>query len=306
VAVWRDYLMDRGLLLGLVQEQMSRIGRVRLEPGGPVQGSLVGLHRSRYRGFSVEFLEHRQYSPGDDVRYIDWRLLARSERVAVKQYQQESNATVMIALDFSGSMRFSSPAAELSKYEYGAVLAAMFCYIALKQSESTGLCLFEGHRLDWLGPSARPRQWQAVVDMLCRAEPAGEGRVAEAIERIGMKSPRRSLVVLISDFFDDLPALVGSLSMLRARGHSAIVCQVMDAAELSLAVRGQCRFDGLEGGSIVAEPSAIRKEYARQVRDFITGLRGRCVRKGINYQLCVTSREQHEPLKRLLGCALRM
>jgi uncharacterized protein (DUF58 family) len=252
-----------------------------------VEGMMTGMHRSPHQGVSVEFAQHRQYAAGDDLRHLDWKVFGRTDKLYLKQYQKETNLDLLLLVDVSGSMAYSSTGRRRRqadgpawrKYDHAATLAACLAYLALHQLDRVGLVLFaeQVHRI--IRPSNAREHWRSVVEALRSqryvpaAEETGpnllaneqlthETNVSRLFEQLTAKQTRRSLVVLISDLFEDARALERGLAMLRHRRHDVIVMQVLDPAEADFPFRSPSEFIGLEHeGKLALDPSALRKAY---------------------------------------------
>jgi len=270
--------------------EVARLGGLELITEGIVEGFLAGLHRSPRRGFFVEFAEHRMYQPGDEPRYLDWRLLARSDRLYVKQFEEETNLRAMLVLDTSRSMDWSgAPGARLSKRAYAECLVAALALVLLRQRDATGLLTFDDEVRRVVAPRARHTQWHLLLREL-QATPAGGGTAAEpALRRVVEQLRRRGLVVFISDLLFDPPLTLTALRFLRHRGHQVLVLHVMDPEEVELRGPAEARYEDPEtGDAVVLRPADWAEAYARTVRAAVAEWRAACRRRGIAYERITT------------------
>jgi uncharacterized protein (DUF58 family) len=269
--------------------EVSRLGGIEVVAEGVVEGFLAGLHRSPFRGFSVEFTEHRAYQPGDEPRYLDWRMLARSDRLFVKQFEQETNLRAMILVDASRSMAWRGSPTRLSKRAYADRLAAALALILLRQRDATGLVTFDDAVRQVVPARVRAGQWSRLVRGLL-ATPDGEGTAAPAaLRRITSLLARRGLVVFVSDLLFDRELALTALRYLRHRGHQVIVYHLMDPAEAELAGPPEVRFrDPESAASVVVRPRELARAYRETVRREIAAWRSACRRHGIAYHHVLT------------------
>lgn len=247
---------------------IERLNALQLSARRVVEGTTVGQHRSPVKGASVEFRQHRAYVVGDEVRRLDWRVLARTDRPYVREYDEETNLRCAILLDCSGSMGYRGSrgkARTLSKFEYAAKLVASLAYLMLGQTESVGLGTFRSRLDTWLAPHAGSGQLARVIEVLERATPTGRSdapaSVVDLADRLA-KLGRRGLVVVVSDFFVDLPGLRASLARLRHGRHEVIGLRVLDDDEMEFPFRHWLQLRGMEGeGARLIEPALARQRY---------------------------------------------
>ena len=268
---------------------VARLGGIEIVATGVVEGFLAGIHRSPFRGFSVEFTEHRAYQPGDELRYLDWRILARADRLFVKQLEEETNLRAMILVDASRSMAWRGAPARLTKRAYADRLAAALALILLRQRDATGLITFDEAVREVVPPRVRAGQWARLVRGLERT-PDGGGTAAEtALGQITSLLVRRGLVVLVSDLLFDRELALTALRYLRHRGHHVIVLHLMDPAEAELSGAPEVRFRDPESAvSVVVRPRELARTYRETVRREITAWRTTCRRHGIAYHHVLT------------------
>ena len=269
--------------------EVARLGGIEIVAAGVVEGFLSGIHRSPFRGFSVEFTEHRAYQPGDELRYLDWRILARADRLFVKQFEEETNLRAMILVDASRSMAWRGAPARLTKRAYADRLAAALALILLRQRDATGLITFDAAVREVVPPRGRSGQWARLVRGLERT-PDGGGPAAEAaLGRLTSLLVRRGLVVLVSDLLFERELALTALRYMRHRGHQVIVLHLMDPAEAELSGAPEVRFrDPESAASVVVRPRELARTYRETVRREIAAWRTTCRRHGIAYHHVLT------------------
>ncbi len=274
---------------------IGRIGSMELRARTIVEGFLIGLHRSPYQGFSVEFSEYRQYMPGDDTSLIDWKLYARTDRHYVKKFEEETNLDCHILLDVSGSMGYGS--AGVTKQEYGAYLAAAIAYLMNRQRDAVGLLAFDERVVRHLPASARPGHLRRVLLTLDTLASGRGSDVSKPLNRLAEALARRGLVVLISDLLDEPDRVVRGLRHLRFRGADVVVFQLLDRAELTFPFERPARFRDLEtDAEVAAVPPLVREHYLQELRTLLALYRRELRLAGIDYCLVDTS----QPLDRAL------
>ncbi len=264
--------------------EVARLGGIEIVAEGVVEGFLAGLHRSPFRGFSVEFTEHRAYQPGDELRYLDWRILARSDRLFVKQFEEETNLRAMIVVDASRSMAWRGAPERLTKRAYADRLAAALALILLRQRDATGLVTFDEEVRQVIPARVKAGQWSRFVRGLLDT-PDGSGTAAHAaLQRLTALLARRGLVVLLSDLLFDRELALAALRYLRHRGHQVIVFHLMDPAEVELTGPPEVRFTDPESpASVVVRPRELARAYAETVQREVAAWRTACRRHGIAY-----------------------
>ena len=267
---------------------LGRIERLDLKARLIVEGFISGLHKSPFHGFSVEFAQHREYSPGDDLRRIDWKVFARSDRHYIKEYEEETNLVCYVMLDMSESMRYGS--GELSKLDYGCYIAASLFYLMLRQRDSVGLVLFDEQVRRVVRDSSNPGHRVELVDALERIEPTGRTEFGLVLDSMMGKMRRRGMVILISDLFGDPDRLLAGLKHLRHRRHEVIVLHVLDDDEVSFPFQQLTLFKGMEGyPQLFTEPRALRDAYLEELNAFTDRIRSECQDHRIDYQRLNTS-----------------
>ena len=268
---------------------IAKLGTMELKARTVVEGFLSGLHRSPYKGFSVEFAEYRQYFPGDDLSTLDWKVYARSDRHYVKKFEEETNLECHLLLDVSASMAYRG-AAPMTKMEYGSVLAAALAFLMHRQRDATGLIAFDHRIVFRLPASARPGHLNSLLLGLERIEPGKRSNVGRPLHQLAEALLKRSLVVLITDLLDEPEPIIKGLRHLKFCGTDVIVFQLLDPHELTFPFKGSAKFKDLESDQeIVADPSDIRTAYLRELAgltlQYDRALRG----SGIDYVQIDTS-----------------
>ncbi len=268
-------------------EVLQKIGSLDLAVREVVEGLRAGMHKSPLRGFSTEFVHHRPYVPGDEVRHVDWRVYGRTERYYVKLYEAETNFDAHLLLDGSASMRYAS--GKVSKLEYAKYMAASLAYLVVEQRDSAGVAVFDDELRHFVEPSSTRGVIGTIERVLENVEPRPKTDVAGLLHEFARRIPRRGVVMLFSDLFDDVEGFVKGLDHLRFRGHNVSVFQVLDPHELDFPFTGTCRFSGLElEPDITTQPRRIREAYLREVRRFVDGVRQACERSHVDYTLVRT------------------
>jgi uncharacterized protein (DUF58 family) len=268
---------------------VARLGTIDLKARTIVEGFLSGLHRSPFKGFSVEFAEYRQYLPGDDLATIDWKVYARSDRHFVKKYEEETNLDCHLLLDVSASMGYRS--GSVTKLEYSSYLAAALAYLMTRQRDAVGLLTFDERIVSMVPASARPGHLKALLVQLERVTLGHRTDLAKPLRDLVEAIDKRGLVVLISDLLDDPVRVLRGLKHFRYRKTDVIVFQVLDPAELSFPFEKAARFRDMEtADEVVAVPDAVRGDYLKAVGDLVDLYRQELGAAGIDFCLLDTSR----------------
>jgi len=268
---------------------LAGISNLYLRARWVVEGVMSGIHRSRSKGFSVEFEEHREYSPGDEIRRIDWKALGKFDRYFIKEYEDETNLRAYLLLDISGSMDYASDG--ITKFDYGCTLTASLAYLILKQQDAAGLVAFSDRIESFIPPKAKRDYLMQILHALENRGPAGETNVGKILEEIAGQIKRRGLVILVSDLLDEPDQILKGLRLFRFKGNDVIVFHLLDPAELDLPFDGNILFEDLEelNLKVVADPRAIRKTYRQVVEEFTGRIRKECHDNSIDYQLISTA-----------------
>jgi uncharacterized protein (DUF58 family) len=267
---------------------VARLGTLELKARTVVEGFLSGLHRSPFKGFSVEFAEYRQYIHGDDLATIDWKVFARSDRYYVKKFEEETNLDCHLMIDVSGSMGYGSRG--MTKFEYAACLAASTAYLMNRQRDAVGLMAFDDRIVDVLPPSARPGHLRALLISLDRLRLGRATNVSKPLHQLAESLSRRGVVVLVSDLLDEPDAVIRGLKHFQFRGTDVIVFHVLDPDELEFPFERATRFEDLETGEeVMAVPGLVREHYRREMARLIGRYREELGAAGIDYQLLRTT-----------------
>jgi uncharacterized protein (DUF58 family) len=267
---------------------IARLGTLELKARTIVEGFLSGLHRSPFKGFSVEFAEYRQYIPGDDLATIDWKVYARSDRHYVKKFEEETNLDCHIVIDVSGSMAYGS--STLTKFEYASCLAASIAYLMSRQRDAVGLIAFDERIVERLEASARPGHLRALLLALDRLRLGRATNVSKPLHQLADSLSKRGLVVLISDLLDDPDPVIRGLKHFHYRGSDLIVFHVLDPDEMEFPFDRATRFEDLESREeVVAVPRLVREHYLREVRALLERYKRDLGAAGIDYQLLKTT-----------------
>jgi uncharacterized protein (DUF58 family) len=290
--------------------QLARLGSLPIQARVIVEGALSGLHRAAVHGSSVEFAEHKEYTPGDELRHVDWKAYAKLDRYYVKQYEQESQLTVYLVLDASASMAFSGGG--IAKLEYGGLVLAALAYLVIQQQDKVGLIACGDRSLDTLvPPRGRTNHFHdlmAVLESIIARGAAGDESPAAALARIAeLTRRRRALIVLASDLFDPDDETLTTLAQLRAQRHDVSVLHILDPHERGFPYDGLTQFDALESAhKLLVNPAAIRRDYLERMEAFLARARGTLTAAGVDYHLVETSRPLEQTLLGLLVTRSRL
>jgi uncharacterized protein (DUF58 family) len=269
-----------------------------------VEGLRVGDHKSPYRGFSVEFVQHREYVPGDDIRHIDWKSYGRSERYTIKQYEQETNFTAHLMIDASKSMQYG--AGDTNKLEYAKTLTAALAYLIIHQRDSVALDIFDADWCERLPASGQMGHVQTILNTLVSVKPRDKNEMGPLLHDIANQVRRRGLFFLISDCFDDVESILGGLQHLRFGGHEVIVFHILHPDELDFPFNGMVKFDGMEEKMhLLTRPQLVRPTYLRALKKYLEDLQTGCERNRCDYVQLNTGRPLAEALTEYLARRLR-
>jgi uncharacterized protein (DUF58 family) len=268
---------------------LAGISNLALRARWVVEGLLSGVHKSRAKGFSVEFEEHREYAPGDEIRRIDWKAFGKFDRYFIKEYEDETNLRAYLLLDGSASMNYASDG--ISKFDYGCTLTASLAYLILKQQDAAGVVTFSNRIESFVPPRAKRDYLMQILHALENRGPAGETNVGKILDELAGQIKRRGLIILISDLLDEPEQVLKGLRQFRFKGNDVIVFHLLDPAELELPFDGNILFEDLEAANleVIADPRAIRATYQQVVQEFITDMRKQCHDNAIDYQLISTA-----------------
>lgn len=269
---------------------LAKVAGLDLRARLVIEGLISGMHKSPYHGFSVEFAEHREYVPGDDLKYLDWKVFGRSDRFYIKQYEEETNLQLMLAVDGSESMGYQSSAAAMSKYEYGLCVSAALAYMALQQRDAVGLAMFDERLQKFLKPSNYAGHWKTLLGEMSGELGRKKTRVGHVLHDLAERLHHRSLIVLVSDLFADPQDTLAGLKHLHYKRHEVIVFNIMDPFELDFPFQDPTLFEGLEAqGELLAEPRALRRRYLEEVQGFTSVLQRGCRNLRMDYEQMNTS-----------------
>ncbi len=281
---------------------VARLGGLEVTTESIVDGFLAGLHRSPRRGFSVEFAEHRQYQPGDDPRYIDWKLLGRTDRLHVKQFEEETNLRAMLVVDASASMGWRGDEERLTKLDYAARLAGALALVLLRQHDAAGLVTFDEQVRSVTPPRLRAGHWRMLAGTLAALAPGHRTAAEPALHQVVGALRRRGMVVFISDLLLDRAVTLKALKFLRHRGHDVLVLHIADPAELELGSGDETRFrDPETGETVTLAPSEWASAYRSTVQGVVRDWGMACRGSGIHYTLLTTDLPFGEALGRALA-----
>jgi len=272
----------------LKPEIVSKLKTMDLRARLVVEGFIAGLHKSPYHGFSVEFAQHRQYMPGDDFKHIDWKVLGKTDRYYVKQFEEETNLKSYLLLDASASMGFRSNG--ISKLEYASYLAAALTYLMLKQRDAVGLLTFDHNIRKYLPPRSIKSYLHLILRELEKISSADVTDVADTFHEMAERINRRGLIILLSDLYDDPEKIMLGLKHFRHKKHEVIVFHILDPLEITFNFKREAIFKDLEtGDEISTQPWHIQKEYQKLIKQFIENYRRQCHQNRIDYILLNTA-----------------
>lgn len=265
-------------------EVLARINGLDLKARLIVEGFVSGLHRSPYHGFSVEFAEHREYVPGDDLRHVDWKVFGKSDRYYLKQFEEETNFACWFLIDSSGSMSYRSDGAAMSKLEYAKHLAAALAYLVIQQQDAAGLVTFSNEADEFIRPSSQPSHLRQLLHIADQLNPGGETSLGPLLHDLAERIRRRGLVIIFSDFFDDPESLMLGLKHFRHRRHDVSLMHIVDPAEQDFPFEEPTLFKDLEvTQESMSEPRSLRRAYQREFEAFLTEMRHRSRDLGMQY-----------------------
>jgi len=286
-------------------EAIKRIARLDLRARHVVEGFLSGMHRSPYFGQSVEFRQHRQYTWGDDLRYVDWKVWARHDRYYVKQFEEETNLRCTLLVDVSNSMRYGAGA--MNKYEYGCTVAACLGYLLLRQQDAVGCVAFDQSPRITVPQRTKRNHIDSIVQALDVSEPQNKTDLYRILREAAEGYPRRGLMILVSDLLAERGGLLRGLRLLRSRGHDVMVFHIMDDDELDFPFHGPTRFEGLELPiHLSCNPRALREGYLAALNTYLEEVRRGCATNCVDYALLRTSQPLDAALAKCLSYRLGM
>ncbi|QEH34120.1 hypothetical protein OJF2_26540 [Aquisphaera giovannonii] len=280
---------------------IAQIADLTLRSRRLAEGAISGQHRSPFHGFNIEFAAYREYTPGDDLRRLDWRVFARSDRHYIKQYEEESNVRVTFVVDASASMNYKGSRAALAKFDYASTLVVSLAMLLSRQQDPVGLVLFDEEAGQLLPPSATQAQVTVMSQILQKCTPARRTELGGLLRSLTDRIRRRGFLVVVSDLFTDLESVYDGLDRLRFLGHEVLVMQVLDRDELELPFDGPTVFKDIEGDEqVFAEPGAFRKAYQGAIREFLAEVRRECGARGYDHVALCTDDHLGDSLARFL------
>jgi len=270
---------------------LAKITKLDLLARLVVEGFISGLHRSPFHGFSVEFASHREYVPGDDLKHLDWRVYAKTDRHVIKQYEEETNLKATFILDASESMLYRrDDRTAMTKYHYAAAVAASLSLLLLRQQDAVGLSVFDEDILSYIPASANPNHIKTIVHTMDVQTPRAKTSLEPICHSLAEKITRRGFVCIVSDLFTEVDGLMRALQHFRHYDHEVMVLHIMDEDELTFPFQGNTMFRGLEqSGRLLVEPRALRQGYLDAVDGFCRDVKRRCVANRIDYKLISTA-----------------
>ena len=267
---------------------LARIHSLDLRARLVVEGLMTGMHRSPYQGISVEFAQHRQYVSGDDTRHVDWKVFGKTDKIYLKQYLEETNLHLISIVDASESMAYSSIGSgkdTWSKFDHATAIAAALSYMAIQQQDSAGLAVFDQDLKHYIKPSNSPAQWKIITHELSITPRLKKTNTARILDQLAEKLHHRSLIVLVSDFFDDVANIKKGLRHLRYKKHEVMAFQILDPMEIEFPFEDTTLFKGLEEtGELLTEPRALREGYLQQLRLHTEELQRLCRGMHVDFQ----------------------
>jgi uncharacterized protein (DUF58 family) len=279
---------------------LARYGRLTLIARTVVEGFFTGVHRSPYKGFSVEFAEHRQYYPGDEIRHIDWRTFGKTDRYYIKEHEEETNLRAYLLVDASGSMAYAGRS--VSKFQYAQYLSASLAYLMLHQRDAVGLAIHDQRLREYLPPRTHSKQLPHILHILEQTQPGGETSLAPLWNNLASKVRRRGMFIIFSDCFDRLPSLLEALRRLRHRRHEVLLFHIVAPEEIDFPFSSRALFRSLEDPRTQQplEPRLTREHYLARFQEFCRALRLGARNMNVDYHLLRTD----EPVDRALGIFL--
>ena len=281
---------------------LARIGSLELRARMVVEGYFTGMHHSPHHGVSIEFADHRAYVQGDDLRYIDWKVFGRTDKHYIKEYEQESNLSLMLVVDASESMNYRSRADGMSKYEYATTMAGSIAYLALQQQDSVGLAIFAEKLTPFIRPSNSTQQWKIILHELSQRSGAAKTSVDRMFNELAERLTQRTLIIIMSDLLVDPQQVIKGMQKLRYHRHEPMVWHVLDEAELTFPFDGPMKFVGMEdSGTLLVDARALRPRYIQEMQRFQDDLRSACGKARVDYAVFNTAQSLGVTLAAFLG-----
>lgn len=283
-------------------QTLARISRLELRARAVVEGVISGMHKSPHRGSSVEFAQHRDYVPGDEIRHIDWKVYARSDRYQIKQYEEETNLKATLVVDTSTSMDYKGINSALSKREYAAIVAAAIASLLMRQRDTVGLTTFDDNIRTFIPPAGTSAHMKLLLEMLEKRDTAPKTMIGNTFHDLAERIKRRGMLVVLSDLFTDPDEMLRGLQHFRHRKHEVIIFHVLDRDELTFPFKDSAVFQGMEGEEpLMAEPNALRREYLNAFSAYVEKLKKGCRELNMDYQQLVTDQPVDTSISRYLS-----
>ncbi|MEO0074518.1 MAG: DUF58 domain-containing protein [candidate division WOR-3 bacterium] len=271
----------------LIPEVLAKLKQIDLKARLVVEGFLTGLHRSPYKGFSQEFAEYRSYQTGDEIKRIDWKLYAKTDRLYIKEYEEETNLKAYLLIDISASMQYSS--ARITKLDYACLLAASFAYLLIKQRDSVGIVAFSNKINHYIPPRSHPSHLQVLLKTIDSLKPQADTNLANTFHQLASKIKRRGLVIVLSDLLDDKENVLTALKHFRHKKHEVLVFQILDKNELEFGFSRPLVLKDLETKKeLTLDPRVIRKQYLENIKNYFSDFKWRCREHIIDYNQILT------------------
>ena len=280
---------------------LEALGSMQIRARALADGIIAGLHRSPHKGGSVEFAEYKEYSPGQDIRHIDWKVFAKSDRLVVKQFEDETNLRIYLLMDGSGSMDYISEDAPITKLRYSAFLASTLAYLFLRQGDAVGALSFDEDVKQYLPASTRSSHLEDLFFMFDQLQSSKKTNMNSALRTIAERAKPRSLLILFSDMLDANDEILNFISVLRSRKFEVALFHIMDQAELDLPFEGLTQFEGLEGeDGLLVDPDDLRVQYQELMQQHIRTISAACERGDVEYVRCTTNEPIEETALKFL------
>lgn len=272
----------------LLPEVLAKLKQIDLKARLVVEGFLSGLHRSPYKGFSQEFAEYRSYLPGDEIKRVDWKLYAKTDRLYIKEYEEETNLKAYLLIDISASMQYSSD--KVTKLDYACLLAASFSYLLIKQRDSVGIVAFSNKINHYIPPRSNPSHLQVLLKTIDLLKPQADTNLANTFHQLASKIKRRGLVIVLSDLLDDKENVLTALKHFRHKKHEVLVFQILDKNELEFTFSHPLVLKDLETNKeLIVDPRVIRKQYLEDIKNYFSDFKLRCREHIIDYNQILTN-----------------
>ncbi len=271
---------------------LARLHGLQLRAQHIVEGYVSGLHRSPFHGFSIEFAQHREYAPGDDLRYVDWKVFGRTDKFYLKQYEDETNLVCHMVLDVSESMRYKSKDAALSKLEYAQCIAAALGWLVIHQQDAVGLATFDNQIRSFVEPGSKPSHIRQLLHVLENVDPQHKSDAGPVFHDLSSRQKKRGVVLILSDLLDNVDKVLAGLKHFRHRRHDVIVFHILDDAELDFPFDDPTMFKGLEQfPEILADPRALKRAYLEEFDTYLKKIQTGCRNQRVDYNLIRTGQD---------------